>query len=84
MSIKDSFKKETVSSGSGSGSSTTEAGVNKVTKLTKPAKVPSWTKDMSLETYTKQLVTWTEINEDIPEYVKCHDLIEELDKNKDI
>ena len=52
-SIKDSFKKETVSSGSSSGSSTTEAGVNKVTKLTKLAKVPSWTRDMSLETYTK-------------------------------
>ena len=27
-------------------------------KLTKPAKVPSWTKDMSLETYVKQLTTW--------------------------
>ena len=26
-------------------------------KLTKPAKVPSWTKDMSLETYVKQLTT---------------------------
>ena len=24
---------------------------NKITKLTKPAKVPSWTKNMSLETY---------------------------------
>ena len=41
ISLKDSFKKETVSSGSGS--STVEAGVNKITKLTKPAKVPSWT-----------------------------------------
>merc|ERR1711867_416652 len=28
------------------------------TKLTKSAKVPSWTKDMSLETYVKQLTTW--------------------------
>ena len=27
-------------------------------KLTKPVKVPSWTKDMSLETYVKQLTTW--------------------------
>ena len=53
MSLKDSFKKETVSSGSCSGSSTTEAGVNKVAKLSKPAKVPSWAKDMSLETYAK-------------------------------
>ena len=63
-SLKDSFKKETVSSGSGS--STVEARVNKVTKLTKPAKVPSWTKDMSLETYAKQITTWTGINEDVP------------------
>ena len=30
----------------------------KSAKLTKPAKVPSWTKDMSLETYVKQLTTW--------------------------
>ena len=26
-------------------------------KLTKPTKVPSWTKDMFLETYVKQLTT---------------------------
>ena len=79
-SFKDSFKKEVVSFGS----STTEAGVNRVSKLTKPAKVPSWTKDMSLETYAKQIMTWTGINEDVPEYVKFHDLMEELKKKKDI
>ena len=39
---------------------------------------------MSLETYTKQIMTWTGINEDVPEYVKFHELIEELKKNKDI
>ena len=39
---------------------------------------------MSLETYIKQIMTWTGINEDVPEYVKFHDLIEELKKNKDI
>ena len=61
-----------------------EAGAARVSKLTKPAKVPTWTKDMSLETYVKQLVTWQGINEDVPEYVKYHDLIEELKKNKDI
>ena len=54
------------------------------TKLTKPAKVPSWTKDMSLETYVKQLTTWQQINEDIPEFAKYHELIEELKKNKEI
>ena len=31
--------------------STTDAVTNRVSKLTKPVKVPSWTKDMSLETY---------------------------------
>ena len=34
-----------------------EAGVAKVAKITKPAKVPQWTKKMSLETYVKQLIT---------------------------
>ena len=32
----------------------------KTTKLTKPAKVPSWTKDLTLETYSKQLQTLTD------------------------
>ena len=45
--------KEIVSS-SPSGLKTTEAGVTKVTKLTKPAKAPTWTKYMSEETYNKQ------------------------------
>ena len=39
---------------------------------------------MSLETYAKKITTWTGINEDVPEYVKFHDLIMELKKNKDI
>ena len=29
-------------------------------------------------------MTWTDINEDVPEYAKYHNLIEELKKNKDI
>ena len=45
--IGDSFKKEAVSS-TPSGYSTAEAGVTKVTKLTQPAKVLTWTKYMSL------------------------------------
>ena len=39
---------------------------------------------MSLETYVKQLTTWQEVNEDVPDYAKYHELIEELKKNKDI
>ena len=63
---------------------TVEAGVTRVTKLTKPAKVLSWMKDMSLETYNKQLTTWLEINEDVPEHVKYHNLTKELKRNKEI
>ena len=39
---------------------------------------------MSLETYVKQLTTWQEINEDVPEFARYHELIEELKKNKEI
>ena len=39
---------------------------------------------MSLETYAKQITTWTGINEDVPEHVKYHDLKEEFNKNKEI
>ena len=39
---------------------------------------------MSLETYVKQLTTWQQINEDIPEFAKYHEFIEEFKKNKEI
>ena len=39
---------------------------------------------MSLETYVKQLTTWQQINEDIPEFGKFHELIEDLKKIKEI
>ena len=39
---------------------------------------------MSLETYVKQLTTWSDINQDVPENVKYPDLIEELKDNGDI
>ena len=39
---------------------------------------------MFLETYVKQLTTWQQINEDIPEFAKYHELIEELKRNKEI
>ena len=65
-------------------SSETSLSPSKVTKLTKPAKVPSWTKGMSLESYVKQLATWQEIKEDVPDFAKYHELIEELKRNKDI
>ena len=57
---------------------------SRVTKLTKPAQVLSCSKDTSLETYTKQLQTWTEINEEVPEFLKFHNIIEGLKINKEI
>ena len=82
--IKETFSGSTVTASAGS---TATAGAStgiRVTKLTKPAKAPSWSKDMSLETYIKQITVWSEINEDVPENVKFHDIIDELKKNKDI
>ena len=57
---------------------------SKVTKLTKGAKVPSWTKYMSLETYAKQILTWMGINEEVIEHFKYHDSMEELKKNTEV
>ena len=42
----------------------------KMAKLTKPVEVPTWTQDLMLETFAKQLQTWSDILEEIPEYVK--------------
>ena len=53
-------------------------------KLMKPAKVPTWMKDLTLETYAKQLHTWSDILEDYPDYVKYQDLVESLKTNKDV
>ena len=58
--------------------------VNKPKLLTKPAKVPAWTKDLTLETYTKQIQTWSDVLEEIPEHVKYADLVENLKTNKEI
>ena len=76
--LVDSLKKN---NSSGTESSTATETSLRTTKLMKPVKVPSWTKDMSLETYAKQIATWTDLNEDVPEYAKYHDLIEELKRN---
>ena len=39
-------------------------------KLVKPAKVPSWSKDMKLDAYLKALEVWMEMNKDVSEAVK--------------
>ena len=57
---------------------------NKPKLLTKPAKVPVWTKDLTLETYIKQIQSWSDVLEEIPEHVKYADLIESLKTNTQI
>ena len=37
-----------------------------VAKVVKPAKVPTWSKSMSLEVYTRQLVIWQTSNVEVP------------------
>ena len=39
---------------------------------------------MSLKTFAKQLLTWTDILKDTPEYIKYQDIIEGLKFNKEI
>ena len=62
------------------------SGVSEVrtARVTKPAKVPSWTKDLTLETYIKQVETWNDINEDDPSNTKYQDFVEGLKTNKQI
>ena len=53
-------------------------------RLTKPAKVPACTKDMTLETYFKWIETQNEFNEDVPPNTVYQDFVENLMLNKDI
>ena len=53
-------------------------------KVIKPAKVPTWSKEMSLETFEKQIQAWSQINEDVPEYSRYQDLVEGLKTNKEV
>ena len=45
-----------------------EENAKQPSKVIKPAKVPAWSKDMSLEVFEKQIKAWIEINSDAPEY----------------
>ena len=53
-------------------------------KLVKPAKVPAWTKEMTLVVYLKALEAWMEQNKDMSEHVKFQDVIESLKMNKEV
>ena len=43
-----------------------------------------WTKDITLETYIKQIQSWSDVLEEILEHVKYADLIESLKTNTQI
>ena len=47
-------------------------------------KVPTWTRDLSLETYVKQIETWSKINKDSTENTKYQDIIYSLNTNKEV
>ena len=86
-SIKDTFTKDESTPASTKGESTpalTATTGSRVTKLTKPFKVPMWLRNMSLETFSKQLQTWREINNEGPEFMKYNNFMESLKVNKDI
>ena len=61
-SLKDSIAKDGTTSSVKDDSTPNVSTQARVTKLTKPVKVPTWSRSMSLETFMKQLQTWTEIN----------------------
>ena len=46
--------------------------------------MPTWSKEMSLETFEKQIQAWSQINEDVPEYSRYQDLVEGLKTNKEV
>ena len=83
-SLKDSIAKDGTTSSVKDDSTPTVSTQARVTRLTKPVKVPTWSRNMSLETFIKQLETWSEVNDEVPEFMKYHDFVESLKQNKDI
>ena len=57
---------------------------NHIAKIIMPVKVPTWKKSLSLETYTKQIDTWSQINKDVPENMIYQDQIESLKTTKEV
>ena len=52
--------------------------------MVKPAKVPTWTKDMTLEKFVRKLDIEKMSNADVPESTQFQDLVESLKINKEI
>ena len=64
-SLKDSIAKDGTTSTVKVDSTLTVSTQARVTKLTKPVKVPTWSRCMSLKTLIKQMDTWSEVNDEV-------------------
>ena len=53
-------------------------------RVIKLAKVSTWAKNTSLETFRRQIENWQAISIDVPESTQFQDLVESLKNNKDI
>ena len=55
-----------------------------MSRVVKPVKVSSWSWEMSLETFVKQLEIWESSNVDVPINTQYQDLVKSLKVNKDV
>lgn len=53
-------------------------------RIIQPAKVPTWMKDMTLDTFKRQLDIRKSSNADVLESTQFHDLVECLKQNRDV
>jgi len=53
-------------------------------RVVKPAKVPIWTRDISSETFIRQLNIWQMSNADVTESTQYQDLVESLKINMEV
>ena len=63
---------------------TVESSVPKTTKLMKTSKPPIWTKDMTFDSFKKQISRWNEKEKEVPETERFHEVVESLKSNKDM
>ena len=75
---------ETLENKNGQEEKNTASRVPNMAHVVKPAKVPTWTINVSLETFGKQLDIWQAISNDVPETIQFQDLIKSLKINKNM
>ena len=63
---------------------TVESSVPKTTKLMKTSKPPIWTKDMTFDSFKKQISRWNEKEKEVSKTERFHEVVESLKLNKEI